>query len=172
MTSSNIGCNDDDDDDDEDNANKWTAVKIDIFKDFKEIDLLKMKSWASGIWHSDDAILSAKDGKSEEYARKALSEFLFGSMVSQLQKSVQNSIMISCLWNDGPCVWATLVHHFFPSPPATLKTTLIHKIKAAMLLSEHNNDLKVYCAKLLEGKQAMFIMHARTFVTPCDVRCL
>jgi hypothetical protein len=66
-------------------------------KDFDKIDLPEMKSWASGIWHSDAAILSAKDGQSEEYMQKALSKFLFGSMVPERQKSVQNSITWSCL---------------------------------------------------------------------------
>jgi hypothetical protein len=107
-----------------------------------------MKTWAQVVWDSDEATLAAKDGQSQEYARKAFSEFIFGSLDTDLQKVIQNAISPSRLWNDGPCVWTTLVYHFFPSPVA-LKTTLLHKMKTATL-SGHNNDLKAYCATLLD----------------------
>jgi hypothetical protein len=144
-TSTDIGS---DDDSNEDDANKWTPTKIDLFKDFEHIHLDEMKQWAQVICDSDDVTLAAKDGQSQEYARKVFSEFIFGLMEVNLQKAIQNAISPSRLWNDRPCIWAMLVHHFFPSPVA-LKTTLLHKMKTATL-SGHDNDLKAYCATLLD----------------------
>jgi hypothetical protein len=103
-----------DDDDDEDNANKWSTTTIDLFKDFEKIRLSTMHEWAESIWTAEDATLKASDGESETYARRAFSEFIFASVASELQKSIQNSISNSRLWNDGPLVWAVLIHHFFP----------------------------------------------------------
>jgi hypothetical protein len=139
---------DSDDDANEDDANKWSSVTFDLFKDFEQIKLADMKAWAEAVWASEDANLAARDGQSTTYARKALSEFIFGSIDADLQKSIQNSISSSRLWNDGPYVWATLVHHFFPSPVA-LKTTILHKMKN-MTLAEHKHDLKAYCAALMD----------------------
>jgi len=139
---------DSDDDANEDDANKWSAITIDLFKDFEKIKLADMKEWAEAVWTSNDADLAARDGQSTTYARKALSEFIFASIDPDLQKSIQNSISSSRLWNDGPYVWATLVYHFFPSPVA-LKTTILHKMKSASL-ADHNHDLKSYCAALMD----------------------
>jgi hypothetical protein len=144
-TSPDIGS---DDDSNEEDANKWTPSRIDLFKDFDHINPTKMKTWAQVVWDAKSATLAAKDGQSHEYARKAFSEFIFGSMDSDLQKAIQNAITPSRLWNDGPYIWTMLVHHFFPSPVA-LKTTLLHKLKTATL-SGHNHDLKAYCATLLD----------------------
>jgi len=135
-------------DDEEEDANKWTPQTINLFKDFEQIHLKEMKEWAIDIWDTKDAMLSAKDGQSQEYAHKAFSKFIFGSLEPELQKTVQTAISPAHLWNDGPYVWATLVHHFFPSPTA-LKTMLLHKMKSATL-TKHNNDLKAYCATLLD----------------------
>ena len=143
-TATTIDINSDDDDNDND-ANKWTA--IDLFKDFKKIHLSTMNEWAESIWTADDATLKASDGVSETYARQAFSEFLFASILSDLQKSIQNLISNPCLWNDSPLVWAVLIHHFFPSPIA-LKVTILNKMKT-MTLAQHNNDLKLYTAALM-----------------------
>ena len=136
------------DDDDENNANKWTPTNIDLFKDFEKFDLRQMKGWAEAIWKSTDAELAATNGQSTVYTRKAFAEFIFGSIVPSLQKSIQNSIINPRLWNDGPYVWAVLVYRFFPTPVA-LKTTVLHKMKT-LTLAEHNLDLKSYCAALID----------------------
>jgi hypothetical protein len=109
-TSVDIGS---DDDSNEEDANKWTPSRIDLFKDFEHINPTEMKTWVQAVWDSDEANLAAKDKQSQEYARKAFSEFLFGSMDTDLQKAIQNAISPSCLWNNGPCVWTTRVYHFF-----------------------------------------------------------
>jgi hypothetical protein len=75
-TSVDIGS---DDDSNEEDANKWTPSRINLFKDFKHINPTEMKTWAQVVWDSDEATLAAKDGQSQEYARKAFSEFIFGS---------------------------------------------------------------------------------------------
>ena len=137
-----------DDDDDEDNANKWSTTTIDLFKDFEKIRLSTMHEWAESIWTAEDATLKASDGESETYARRAFSEFIFASVASELQKSIQNSITNSRLWNDGPLVWAVLIHHFFPSPVA-LKVTILDKMKSTTL-AQHRNDLKLYCAAMMD----------------------
>lgn len=90
------------DDDDEDNANKWSSTTIDLFKDFEKILLSTMQEWAESVWTAQDATLKASDGESEIYARRAFAEFIFASIASDLQKSIQNSISSSRLWNDGP----------------------------------------------------------------------
>jgi hypothetical protein len=61
---------------------------------------------------------------------------------------VQNAIPVARLWNDGPYVWATLIHHFFPSA-IMLRTTLLDKMKS-VTLAEHKYDLSTYCATLLD----------------------
>ena len=86
---------DSDDDANEDDANKWSSVTFDLFKDFEQIKLADMKAWAEAIWTSEDANLAARDGQSTTYARKALSKFIFGSIDADLQKSIQNSISSS-----------------------------------------------------------------------------
>jgi hypothetical protein len=121
---------------------------IDLFKDFEKIRLSTMQEWAESVWTSDDATLAASDGQSETYARRAFSEFLFASVASDLQKSIQNSISNSRLWNDGPLMWAVLIYHFFPSPVA-LKVMILDKMKSATL-AQHKNDLKSYCATMMD----------------------
>ena len=81
-----------DDDNDINNANKWTATTIDLFKDFEKIHLSTMNEWAESIWRADDATLKASDGVSDTYACRAFSEFIFALVLSDLQKSIQNSI--------------------------------------------------------------------------------
>ena len=137
-----------DDNVDENNTNKWTTMTIDLFKDFEKIHLSTMNEWAESVWMVDDATFQASDGVSETYARRAFSEFIFMSVVSDLQKSIQNSIPNSCLWNDGPLVWAILIYHFFPSPVA-LKVTILDKMKS-MTLAQHKNDLKSYSTSLMD----------------------
>jgi hypothetical protein len=66
---------------------------------------------------------------------------------------VQNAIPVACLWNDGPYVWAALIHRFFPSA-AMLRTTLLNKMKSTTL-AEHKHDLSTYCATLLEDMNAV-----------------
>jgi hypothetical protein len=139
---------DDEDDDDMNDANRWTPSKIDLFKDFERIDLDQLRQWARAVWESKNATLESQDGQSLTYARKVLSEFIFASLVPDLQKAIQNAISPSRLWNDGPLVWATLVHRFFPSA-VVLRTTILDKMKSATL-AEHNNDLSSYCATLLD----------------------
>lgn len=139
---------DTDDDADEDDATKWRATDINLFKDFEKIHLTDMKSWAEDFWTSEDATLTAANGQSTLYACKALSKFIFGSVVSTLWKSIQNLISNSHLSNDGPYVWAVLVYHYFPSP-ITLKMTILHKMKTATL-ADHKNDLKSYSAALMD----------------------
>jgi hypothetical protein len=136
------------DDDDVDDANKWKTSKIDLFKDFEEIDLDSLQAWAKTVWESPTATLESQDGQSATYARKVFSEFIFASLVPDLQKAVQNAIPTARLWNDGPYVWATLVHRFFPSA-VVLRTTILDKMKSATL-AEHNHDLSTYCATLLD----------------------
>jgi hypothetical protein len=136
------------DDNDVDDANKWKTSKIDLFKDFEEIDLDSLKAWAKTVWESPTATLDSQDGQSTTYARKVLSEFIFASLVPDLQTAVQNAIPTARLWNDGPYVWATLVYRFFPSA-VVLRTTILDKMKSATL-SEHNHDLSTYCATLLD----------------------
>jgi hypothetical protein len=121
-----------DDDDDMSDANKWTTSKIDLFKDFEQIDIDALKAWATKVWNSPTATLESQDGHSSTYARKVFSEFIFASLVPELQKAVQNAIPVARLWNDGPYVWATLIHRFFPSA-VVLRTTLLDKMKSATL---------------------------------------
>jgi hypothetical protein len=64
-----------------------------------------------------------------------LSEFIFPSLVPELQKAVQNAIPVAWFWNDGPYVWAMLIHCFFPSA-IMLRTMLVNKMKSATL-AEH-----------------------------------
>jgi hypothetical protein len=137
-----------DDDDDMSDANKWTTSKIDLFKDFEQIDIDALKAWATKVWNSPTATLESQDGHSSTYARKVFSEFIFASLVPELQKAVQNAIPVARLWNDGPYVWATLIHRFFPSA-VVLRTTLLDKMKSATL-AEHKHDLSTYCATLLD----------------------
>ena len=80
------------DNNDENNANKWTAMLIDLFKDFKKICLSTMNKWAESVWTVDDATLKASNGVSETYVHRAFSEFIFTSVASNLQKSIQNLI--------------------------------------------------------------------------------
>ena len=134
--------------DDETNANKWSVTKIDLFKDFKKIHLSTMHEWAESVWTADNAMLKTSNGESETYACRAFSEFIFASVTSDLQKSIQNSISNSCLWNDGPLVWAVLIYHFFPLPVA-LKVTILDKMKS-MTLAQHKNDLKSYCTAMMD----------------------
>jgi hypothetical protein len=82
------------------------------------------------------------------YAKKVFSEFLFGSMAPELQKAIQHAIPMARLWNDGPYVWATMVHRFYPLA-VVLRTTILDKMKSATL-AEHNFDLSAYCAALLD----------------------
>ena len=80
-------------DDDENNANKWHTTMINLFKDFEKIHLGTMKELAESVWTSNDVTLAASNGgQSQTYACKAFLEFLFASVASNLQKSVQNSI--------------------------------------------------------------------------------
>jgi hypothetical protein len=129
-------------------ANKWKETKIDLFKDFEQIDIDDLKAWAETVWSDSNSILESQDGQSTTYARKVFSEFLFGSMAPELQKAIQNAIPIARHWNDGPYVWATMIHRFFPSA-VVLRTTILDKMKNATL-AEHNNDLSAYCASLLD----------------------
>ena len=125
----------DDDGEEYDKNNKWTPININLFKDFEKFNLPQMKAWAEDVWHQADTELAAAYGQSTIYTRKAFAESIFGLIVPSLQKSIQNSITKTKLWNDGPYVWAVLVYHFFPSP-ITLKTTILHKMKA-LTLAEH-----------------------------------
>jgi hypothetical protein len=59
------------------------------------------------------------------YASKALSKFFFASLVPELQKAVQNEIPIARLWNDGPYVWAMLIHRLFLSVITNMTFPLI-----------------------------------------------
>ena len=135
-------------DDDKNNANKWSTTMIDLFKDFEKIHLSTMHEWAESVWTVDDAPLKASDGESETYVCRAVSEFIFALVASDLQKSIQNLISNSHLWNDGLLVWAVLIYHFFPLP-VTLKVTILDKMKS-MTLAQHKNDLKSYCAVMMD----------------------
>ena len=146
-TTMTIDINSNDDDDDDNNANKWTATTIDFFKDFEKIHLSTMNEWAKSIWMADDATIKASDGVSEIYVHRAFSEFIFALVLSNLQKSIQNSNANSHLWNNGPLVWATLIYHFFPLP-VTLKVTILNKMKTTTL-AQHKNNLKLYTAALM-----------------------
>ena len=137
-----------DDDDDDNNTNKWTATMIDLFKDFEKIHLGTMNEWAESVWTADGATPKASNGVSETYACKAFSEFIFTSVASDLQKSVQNWFPNSHLWNNGPLVWAVLIYHFFPSPVA-LKVTILDKMKTTTL-AQHMNDLKSYSTVMMD----------------------
>ena len=148
---------DSDDDNNNYNANKWTKSNIDLFKDFKKFNLPQMKAWAEDVWTDLDAELATADGQSTIYTHKALAEFIFGSIIPSLQKMIQNFITDSQLWNNGPYVWAALVYHFFLSPIA-LKMTILHKIKSPLTLSEHNHDLKSYCAALINMNAVVDMM--------------
>ena len=106
------------DDDNDTNANKWMQTSINLFKDFEKFNLHQMKGWAEDIWKSTDAELAATNEQSTVYTCKAFTEFIFGSIIPSLQKSLQNSIINPWLWNDGPYVWAILVYHFFLTPVA------------------------------------------------------
>jgi hypothetical protein len=139
---------DSDDDTDMHDANKWKTTKIDLFKDFEKIDIEELKAWAETVWSAPNAMVASQDGQSETYARKVFSEFIFASLVPELQKAIQNSIPVARHWNDGPYVWATLVHRFFPSA-VVLRTTILSKMKS-VTLAEHKNDLSAYCATLLD----------------------
>jgi hypothetical protein len=119
-----------------------------LFKDFEAIDIDAIKAWAQTVWNSPTATLDSQDGQSPTYARKVLSEFIFGSLEPDLQKAVQNAIPTARLWNDGPYVWATLIHRFFPSA-VVLRTTILDKMKNATL-ADHKHDLSAYCATLLD----------------------
>ena len=111
---------------------------INLFKDYEKIHPSTMKECAESVWTSDDATLAASNGQSETYAHRAFSKFLFASVTYNLQKSVQNSISNSHLWNDGPLlVWAVLIYHFFPLPVA-LKVMILDKMKSATL-AQHKN---------------------------------
>jgi hypothetical protein len=99
------------------------------------------------LWNSPSVTLESQDQRSSAYAHKVLSEIIFASLVPELQKAVQNAIPVTCLWNDGPYVWATLIHHFFLSA-VMLRTMLLDKMKSATL-AEHKYDLSTYCATLL-----------------------
>jgi hypothetical protein len=134
---------DSDDDMDMNDANKWTTIKIDLFKDFEKLDLEELKAWAETMWSAPNATIASQDGQSETYACKVFSEFLFASLVPELQKAIQNSIPVARHWNDGPYVWATLVHRFFPSA-VVLRTTILSKMKS-VTLAEHKNDLCILC---------------------------
>jgi hypothetical protein len=121
-------------------------LKIDLFKDFEQINIDTLKAWAQKVWSSPTAKLESQDGQSSMYASKVLSKFMFASLVFNRQKAEQNAIPISRLWNDGPYVWATLIHCLFPSA-VILMTTIFDKMKSATLV-EHSNDLYAYCATL------------------------
>jgi hypothetical protein len=142
-TSTNSGS---DDDNNTADPSKWHELKIDLFKDFEKIDIDDFKAWAHTVWLAPSATLESQDGQSTTYARKVFSEFLFGSMSPDLQKAIQNAIPTARLWNDGPFVWAVLIHRFFPSA-IVLRTTILDKMKSATLAS-HNNDLSAYCSTL------------------------
>ena len=138
---------DSDNDSCENDANLWSATNIDLFKDFKKFNLPQMKAWAEDFWTNTDAELATTNGQSTIYTHKAFTEFIFGSIVPSLQKSIQNSIMDPRLWNDGPYIWVILVYHFFP-PPITLKMTILHEMKT-LTLAKHKNVLKSYCTDLI-----------------------
>jgi hypothetical protein len=114
-TSTNHHSNSDEDDDMSD-ANNWTTSKIDLFKDYEQIDIDALKAWASKVWNSRTAMLESQDGHSSTYACKVRSGFIFTSrLVPELQKAVQNAIPVACLWNNDPYIWAALIHRFFSS---------------------------------------------------------
>jgi hypothetical protein len=50
-----------DKDDDMSDANKWTTSKIDLFKDFKQIDFDALKAWATKVWNSPTVMLESQD---------------------------------------------------------------------------------------------------------------
>jgi hypothetical protein len=129
-TSANTG-NADNDDDLADKSN-WDELKIDLFKDFEKIDLNDFKAWAQSVWLTPNATVESQDGQSSTYARKVFSEFLFGSRSPELQKAIQNAIPLSKLWNDGPFVWAVLIHRFFPSA-IVLRTTILGAVSTKIL---------------------------------------
>jgi hypothetical protein len=135
-------------DNDVSDPSKWQENKIDLFKDFERIDIDDLKAWAETVWNAPNATLESQDGQSPAYARKVFSEFLFGSMTPDLQKSIQNAITTARLWNDGPYVWATMIFRFFPSA-VVLRTTILDKMKT-ITLADHKNDLSAYCAALLD----------------------
>jgi hypothetical protein len=94
-TSTNGDHSTSDEDHDISNANKWTTSKIDLFKDFEQISIDALKAWATKVWNSPTAMLESQDGHSSTYARKVLSEFIFPSLVPELQKAVQNAIPVA-----------------------------------------------------------------------------
>ena len=133
---------------DESNTNKWHTTMIDLFKDFKKVCLSTMHEWAESVWTSNNARLKASSGQSETYACRAFFKFIFALVASDLLKSIPNSISNSCLWNDGPLMWAVLIYHFFPLPVA-LKVVILDKMNSATL-AQHKNDLKSYSATMLD----------------------
>ena len=95
-----------------------------------------------------ETVKKASDGQSETYTCRVFSEFIFALVASDLQKSIQNSISNSHLWNDGPLMWAVLIYHFFPLPVA-LKVMILDKMKS-VTLAQHKNDLKSYCRSMMD----------------------
>ena len=141
-----------DSDEDYEDKTKWHSKDIDLFADFEKISPGPIRDIAESIWDNDAAFIKAQDGQSDEYVRKAFSEFLFASMSPELQKKIQYAVKPQGLWNDGPYVWVTLVHLFFPSA-AVLRTTLLDRMKSATL-AKSDYDLSVY-THMLKDIQAI-----------------
>jgi hypothetical protein len=58
---------DSDDDTDMDDANEWKSIKIDLFRDFEEIDIREIKAWAENVWSAPNVTIESQIGQSETY---------------------------------------------------------------------------------------------------------